>query len=69
MPDNLPLLARIINPGVPRWVALPCNVLAACALVLLLLDPDGNLPTALALLAPAAVALYGTALLVNARKR
>jgi hypothetical protein len=62
MRDNRPLLARIINPGVPWWVAVPCNGLAAIALVLLLLDPDGNLPLALWLLGPAALALYGTAL-------
>jgi hypothetical protein len=38
------------------------SALSAVAPVLLVLDPDGNLPTALALLGLAAVALYGTAL-------
>jgi hypothetical protein len=32
--EVLGLLARIVNPGVPWWVALPCNVLAGTAVVL-----------------------------------
>jgi hypothetical protein len=43
------MLARVLNPGVPRWVAVPCNVLAGIALVLFVLDPDGNLIWAMAL--------------------
>jgi hypothetical protein len=39
-----PLLARIINPGVPWWVAVPCNFLAGAALALLALDLDGTAP-------------------------
>jgi hypothetical protein len=56
------MLTRVINPGVPWYVALACNALAGIALVLLILDPDANLPWALALLGVAAVALYGTVL-------
>jgi hypothetical protein len=65
--DNRPLLARVINPGVPWWVAVPCNVLAGIALVLLALDPADNLVWPLALLGPAA-ALCGTALPAPVRK-
>jgi hypothetical protein len=54
---------------VPRWIAIPCNVIAAVALVPLAFDPDGNLALALALLIPAAVALYGMTVLVKVRKR
>jgi hypothetical protein len=61
------LLARVVNPGVPWWVARPCNVLAGIALILLALNPADNLPVALALLGPAAVVLYGTALLLHLR--
>jgi uncharacterized membrane protein len=43
-------------------VAVPCDILGGIALVLLILDPHDNLAWALALLGPAAVALYGTAL-------
>jgi hypothetical protein len=57
-----PFLARIVKPGVPWWVAVPCNVLSGVALVLLILDPDRNLAAALAILPPTAAALYGTAL-------
>ena len=67
MRDNRSLLARVLNPGVPWWIALPCNVIARAALVLLLIDPDGNLAIALALLGPAAVGLYGTAMFVYLR--
>jgi len=63
------LLARVVNPGVPWWVALPCNALAGIALVLLILDPHYNLTWALALLGPAALALYGTALVLWWRRR
>jgi hypothetical protein len=56
-----PLLARIVNPGVPWWIAIPCNGLAGAALALLLLNPADNLTLALLLLCPAALALYGTA--------
>jgi hypothetical protein len=65
-------LARIINPGVPRSVAIACNAVAAVALVLLALNPDANLWPAVAILMPAAIALYGTALvrwLVSRRSR
>jgi hypothetical protein len=66
--EALGLLARIVNPGVPWWVALPCNLLAGIALILLALNPGENLPVALALLVPATVVLYGTALLIHWRK-
>lgn len=56
-----PLLARIVNPGVPWYVAIPCNALAGAALALLALDPSRNLTAALAILIPAAITLYGTA--------
>jgi hypothetical protein len=67
--DNRSLLARVVNPGVPWWIAVPCNVVAGTALVLLLLDPAANLTRALGLLSLAAVALYGTALVVHVRKK
>jgi hypothetical protein len=57
-----PLLARIINPGVQWWVAVPCNILAGAALVALAIDSERNLTAALCLLGPAPIALYGTAL-------
>jgi hypothetical protein len=56
-----PLLERIINPDVPWWVAMPCNVLAGAALVLPLVDPIRYLTAAPVLLGPMAIALYGTA--------
>jgi hypothetical protein len=56
-------VARIINPGVPWWTAIICNGIAALALALLIIDPDGNLYLAVQLLAIGAVALYGTALI------
>ena len=68
MGNKRPLFARIINPGVPWWVAVPCNLLTGAALLLLVLDPGANLSVALALLGLAAVALYGTALFLHARK-
>jgi hypothetical protein len=43
----------------PWWIAVPCNLLAEAALVLLFIDSDRNLPAALGLLVPAAIALYG----------
>jgi hypothetical protein len=61
MHDDRPLLFRIVNPGVPWWVAVPCNILAGIALLLLAIDPAGYLVTALTILVPAAIALYGTA--------
>jgi hypothetical protein len=64
-----PLLTRINNPGVPWWVAVPCNVLAGAALVLLVFDPERYLTAALALLGPAAIALYGTALATWCRRK
>ena len=57
-----PMLAPIVNPGVPWWIAVPCNVLAGAALVLLVLDSEGNLTAALVLLDLAATGLYGMAL-------
>ena len=51
-----PLLARISNPGVPWWVAVPCNVVAGVVLVLLIHDGERNLPAALVLLGQAAIA-------------
>ena len=67
--DNRTLLSRIVNPGVPWFVAVPCNAVGGVALVLLLLKPARNLPLALALLIPAAIALYGRALVMWVRKR
>jgi hypothetical protein len=64
-----PLLARIINPGVPWWIAVPCNVVAGIALALLVIDPVGNLTAALGLLVPAAILLYGTALASWCRRK
>jgi hypothetical protein len=58
--DQRPLIERILLPGGPWWIALPCNLLAGVAIVLLVIDPDGNLPMALALLGPAALILYAT---------
>jgi hypothetical protein len=57
---NRPLLNRIINPGVQWWIAIPCNVVAGFALVLLVIDPIRNLTMAIGLLGPAAIVLYGT---------
>ena len=62
-------LVRVLNPGVPAWVAIPCNVLAAVVLVLLVLNPVDNLTLALALLAVTCLALYGTALVLWWRGR
>ena len=59
-------LARVINPGVRWWLAVPCNLLACAPLLLLVLDPAANL--SVALLGVAAVALYGTALFLRAKK-
>jgi hypothetical protein len=51
------------NPyrNVPWYLALPCNVLAGIALVVLNFDPHDNLSWALVLLGAAAAAMYGTA--------
>ena len=57
-----PLLARIVNPGVPWWIAVPCNVLAVTAVILVVIDSDHNLTAALVLLGLAAITLYGMAL-------
>jgi hypothetical protein len=62
-------LARVLNPGVPWWVAIPCNVVAGAALALVILDPVENLATALALLVPTSAALYGAALVCWCRRR
>ena len=43
MRDNRPLLATMVNPGVPWWVALPCNIIGGVALVLLICNPAANL--------------------------
>jgi hypothetical protein len=64
-----PLLARIINPGVQWWIAIPCNIAAGIALVLLVIDPVGNLIAAIGLLGPAAIVLYGTALANSCRRK
>src|SRR5215467_8461074 len=66
---NRPLLAGIVNPGVSWFVAIPCNAVGGVGLVLLLHNRARNLPLALTLLIPAAIALYGTALLLWVRKR
>jgi hypothetical protein len=58
-----PLLARILNPGVPWPIALLCNLAGALVLVLLALDPAGNLGLAVVILIPTVIALYGTALM------
>jgi hypothetical protein len=58
-----PLLAPILNPGVPWPIALLCNLAGALVLVLLALDPEGNLGLAVVVVIPAAIALYGTALM------
>ena len=52
MSDKHSLLAGVINPGVPWWLAVPCNLLAGAALLLLVLDPTANLSVALALFGP-----------------
>ena len=56
-------MVRVVSPGVPWWIALPCNALAAAAIVLLVIDPDKNLSAALMLLLPASITLYGTAMI------
>jgi hypothetical protein len=61
--DRRPWLERILLPGGPWWVALPCEVLAGVALVLLVIDPSHNLTAALCLIGPAALAIYGTVFL------
>ena len=62
MSDTRHWLAHILNPGVPWWFAVPCNVLSGAAIVLLLIDSGRNLIPALGLLVPTAIALCGTAL-------
>ena len=57
---NRSLLSRIISPRVPWWIALPCNVLAGIAIVLLAINPAANIAAAIGLLVPAVVLLYGT---------
>jgi hypothetical protein len=69
MSETRHLLARILNPGVPRWVAVPCNLLAGAALVLLFIDSDRNLILALELIVPASIALHGTALATWRRRK
>ena len=69
MPHDRPLLARILDPRVPRWVAVSCGAIAIVALVLLVLDPHDNLPMALALLIPAAVEFYGAAAITRLNKK
>jgi hypothetical protein len=66
--DKRTLLSRIVNPGVPWFVAVPCNAVGGVAL-LLLLKPTRNLPLALSLLIPAAIALYGKAFVMWVKKR
>ena len=48
---------------------MTCNILAAVALVLLALDPNGNLLVAAAIVVIGFVALYGTAAVTRLRKR
>jgi hypothetical protein len=40
--DRRPFLVRVLNPGVPWWVAVPCNLLGGAALVLLAFDLADN---------------------------
>jgi hypothetical protein len=61
------MLYNVLNPRGPRYVAIPCNVAGIIAIVLLVIDPDANLP-ALWLLIPMAVTLYGTALVMHLRR-
>jgi hypothetical protein len=60
--DRRPLLIRVLNPGVPWWTAVLCNVLTLVALVLLALDPFDNLIGRSRCSARPPWALYGTAL-------
>jgi hypothetical protein len=53
----------------PTYVAIPCNAIGAVALALILLNPAANLPLALALLIPGAVALYVTAFVLQSKRR
>jgi hypothetical protein len=39
-------LYDLLNPRVPWFVAVPCNVVGLVAIGLLILDPDANLPGA-----------------------
>ena len=59
-------LYKILNPGVPWWVALPCNAICAVGLGFAIAE---DLTTALAVLLSGAVALYGTALILWLRRR
>ena len=68
MPNKRPLLARMVNPGVPAWLAVTCNAIAVAALVSLIVNPTDNLVAALAMLAPAALALYGTAAILHIKQ-
>jgi hypothetical protein len=70
MPDTRPLLSRIaVNPGMPWFVAVPCNFIGGVGLVLLLLNSVDNLSLALWLLIPTAIVFYGTALVLWLRRR
>lgn len=60
--ERRPLFNRIVNPGVPPWFAIPCNLAAGIALVLLAIHPVRNFNLAMAFLLPAATVLYGVAL-------
>jgi predicted lysophospholipase L1 biosynthesis ABC-type transport system permease subunit len=55
--------------SVPWWAAVTCNILAAVALVLLAMDPNGNLLVAATIIVVSAVAFYGTAVVLWLRKR
>src|SRR5262249_26477045 len=52
--DDRPILARILSPAVPWFIAVPCNMLAGAALAVMRVEPQGNLEMGLALLLPAA---------------
>ena len=54
-------MLAILNPGVPPWVALPCNLAGGVPVVLLLVDPAENFASDTTLAVLAAAVLYGTA--------
>lgn len=58
--DDRPLLRRMLVPYAPRWIAIPCTILAAAALGALIVDPVANVWFGAALAGAAGVSLYGT---------